>query len=753
MVRLLTFELHQLGWFSFEQLCRTICRESWQQPVEVYSRGADGGRDGFLYGPWRDGATDSPAILQCKHISNAEAHLSLTDLGPEIEKIKRHVAAGRCDVYIVMTNARVTADSAAAIDKAFREIGVRKVVTLGYEALCELLTEQKALRALVPRLYGLGDLTEILDERHYAQAEAILATMHDHLARLVPVNAHRMAHSALRKQQFVLLIGRPGSGKSSIAASLAIGAMDFYDARPVKLARIEDLHEQWNPHERNQFFWLDDAFGATQYEYTSADGWNRATSQITAAIRGGARFVVTSRDYVYAAARADLKVSSFPLLDEARVVIEVEAFTKEEREQILYNHLRLGSQPVELLATMRPEDLEAVAADRNFLPELARRLGDPLFTRNLDVSNRTTLLDFIRRPTPFLLEVLLNLDAPTRAALGLVHLRGNKLPSPYVGAPGDEDFLQRVGVQLADALHALPTLDGSLLRLVSVAGDRWWQFQHPTFTDAYQAWLEDQPELLAEYVASARLENLVSTITCGNVDIEGAVVVPRTLYEEVAGRLLGDRPRADRGRDGHWRNNVFLFLARRCDQEFVRLFVGRAPELIDQAFTIGLYLSVHTAQRLLARMLLDQGLANEGHRVRLVETLTEYAVEALDGSFLGDEQWLEFFSEEELLELDRLVLDELDVLEESVLEERVAEELSDSAGDTSEAEASVAGYEARYPRNPHVIAARRQIEAFTDYEPDLDSDAWRQDATEESPPAQPANQHHSIFDDLVPELF
>ncbi len=55
---------------------------------------------------------------------------------------------------------------------------------------------------------------------------------------------------------------------------------------------------------------------------------------------------------------------------------------------------------------MRPEDLEAVVADVSFLPELARRLGDPLFTQSLYVRSRESLLDFFRRPTPFLLELL-----------------------------------------------------------------------------------------------------------------------------------------------------------------------------------------------------------------------------------------------------------------------------------------------------------------------------------------------------------
>jgi hypothetical protein len=131
--------------------------------------------------------------------------------------------------------------------------------------------------------------------------------------------------------------------------------MDLYDARPLKLSTVEKLNDRWNPREPNQFFWLDDGFGATQYEHAAADAWNRSTPSIAAALRRGARLVVTSRDYVHAAARHDLKVSAFPLLEEASVVIEVEAFTREEWEQILYNHLRLGTEDAETLASMRSD--------------------------------------------------------------------------------------------------------------------------------------------------------------------------------------------------------------------------------------------------------------------------------------------------------------------------------------------------------------------------------------------------------------
>src|SRR3546814_12083613 len=87
----------------------------------------------------------------------------------------------------------------------------------------------------------------------------------------------------------------------------------------------------------DHFYWLDYRFGATLYQSTTSNAWNHTKTLLAASLRGGARFIVTSRDYVSAAARSDLKLIAFPLLDEASVVIQVQSFTREEREQLLYN--------------------------------------------------------------------------------------------------------------------------------------------------------------------------------------------------------------------------------------------------------------------------------------------------------------------------------------------------------------------------------------------------------------------------------
>ena len=187
---------------------------------------------------------------------------------------------------------------------------------------------------LVPRVYGLGDLGQILDERAYAQAQEILSALGEDLGKFVITDAYRKSAKALVEHGFVLLLGEPASGKSTIAAGLAVGALDEWGCSTVKIRDADDFVKHSNPHEPKQFFWVDDAFGVTQLDSVSAGQWNSVFPHVQAAIRRGARVVLTSRDYIYRSARNYLKESAFPLIHESQVMIQVERLTKEEREQI-----------------------------------------------------------------------------------------------------------------------------------------------------------------------------------------------------------------------------------------------------------------------------------------------------------------------------------------------------------------------------------------------------------------------------------
>ncbi|WP_218511975.1 restriction endonuclease [Variovorax sp. dw_308] len=182
----MTFNLHTLGWHSFQQLCHSILRENLGQPVQSFLDEHDGGRDGAFSGVWNPtGAEDFSGkfVVQCKFTKIAGKNLHLSEMSDDIDKARRLVEQGLCDVYVLLTNAGQSATADELIVEKLRDAGVKQVRIFHGPWIERQILESKNLRSMVPRVYGLGDLSEILDKRAYEQAAAVLDSMREDLAR------------------------------------------------------------------------------------------------------------------------------------------------------------------------------------------------------------------------------------------------------------------------------------------------------------------------------------------------------------------------------------------------------------------------------------------------------------------------------------------------------------------------------------------------------------------------------------------
>ncbi|HET6452782.1 MAG TPA: hypothetical protein VFI02_00130 [Armatimonadota bacterium] len=504
--------------------------------------------------------------------------------------------------------------------------GMEAFFLYGAEWLTLQIKGNSRLRMLVPRVYGLGDLSQILDERGYKQAQAILFTMGDELGKIVITDAYRKSANALREHGFVLLLGQPASGKSTIAASLAVGAIDSLGCSTLKIQNAEEFVQHWNPEEPRQFFWVDDAFGATQYQKGAALEWSRIFPHLQTAVTRGARVLFTSRDYIYRAARQDLKTGAFPLLNESQVVIHVQELTTEEKGQILYNHVKLGNQPRTFKIAIKPF-LPAIAESKAFLPEVARRLGNSLFTVNLHIE-KNSVLDFVEKPLVFLLDVLRGLDSHSRASLALIFMNGGSLQSPMSLTEDENRALHILGSSSAAVRESLHAMNGSLVKYIR-GETPCWMFQHPTVLDALASMIAEDPELLDIYLAGTPTETLLREVTCGDVGISGArVIIPPSRYMAFCSRLQ-DPPKDYRAYD-----RKCLFLAYRCNAEFLKTYLNEDPEILESISRPGSFLSACSDVSLLVR-LHELGLLPEAVRAKFVEGVRELAVDTPDADFLS----------------------------------------------------------------------------------------------------------------------
>lgn len=650
------FALHSLGWKAFQDLCITMTREILGQAAEQYAPTADGGRDGAFCGEWHDDCgnhLDGTFTVQCKFGGQPNQFLSRSSVSDEIPKARRLARKGLATYYILMTNYSVSAVTAETLKAEFEETGVGRFLCYGNEWIQHTIRESPRLRMLVPRVYGLGDLSQILDERAYAQGRAILDSMAYDLDKFVKTDAYARSAQALIEHGFVILLGEPACGKSTIAAALSLGALDEWKCQTMKLRTADEFVQHFNPYEEKQFFWVDDVFGSTQYQRDLAHDWNAAFPALTAALKHGAKVVFTSRDYIYRAAQGDVKVQAFPPIEESHIVVNVQELKDAERQQILYNHIKLGDQPRRFRQRIKPH-LAVVASSPAFLPEIARRLGNQLFTNNLTIS-ADSIMEFVEKPLAFLIDVINHLDPNCLAALAVVFMNGGALESPIEPDAQALAALKRLGSDEAGVRHGLNALNGTLVKVVHVEGTPKWVFRHPTVSDAIAEVVAKDPELLDVYLAGTRTEKLIGEIVCGEARLEGAKVdVPPKRYGMMIARL----------EELNWKQ-LCAFLAWRCGGSFLAAYFQANPSAY-QRIRPSSFLSAVTDVDLLTK-LHECGLLPEEERLRFLNTVSDLAVYTPDADFLTVGRIRAVFSEREIAAiLDRVEQELVPDLDETV---------------------------------------------------------------------------------------
>ena len=619
--------LHTIGWRAFQDLCSQVCEVVLGRPVEVFREANDGGQDAVFLIP-SEPDTSPIGTVQCKHTSDAGKALKVADLTAELENVEELVRAGQAHTYIFMTNMSVDAPVAIAARTKLRALGVHKPHIFGRQHIVRVIKSSARLRALVPQVYGLGDLTAIVDERLSEQSRALLESWIPKLRTYVPTKAHRDAVNAITKHGVVLLLGNPSSGKSAIGAIVATIASENPDNTVLALTSPRDFEAGWNPNDPGRFFWIDDAFGSNVLRDDYVQDWASAFSKLRAAVAHGNRFLLTSRKHIYEAARRRLGQRNLPQFADGTAVVDVGELTIDEKTQILYNHVNFGSQSQSWRSSVKPH-LEAVAAVPGFLPGIAERMGDPNFTKSL-APRESALVQFMKEPREHLVDTVNALDDHLQAALILVYVHQAGFDPNDHDTSAAQAVTELTGFTLTRIQDCFAELKGSFLKL---SGSK-WTFAHPTISDALTEILRQKPHMMAALIRGATIDTILSSFTCeGSSLIRDALVVPTGLDDALVGRL-GQTPN-----ELHRNWMLFHFLSYRASDTVFSKAVRASPEILrrscwhtDLAGNDPRVATCARAHRL--------GLLPDDLRSEAADELERAALRNLDASFFGEEDML-----------------------------------------------------------------------------------------------------------------
>lgn len=635
--------LHTIGWKAFQDLCAQVCEEVLKHTVSVYREAQDGGQDAVLL--LVDQSLIKEATVQCKYTGKADQRLRVSDINSELENVERLVAENQATAYYFMTNMGVDAPVAAEICTLLRQRGVHKPYVLGKEWITLKIRESVRLRALVPRVYGLGDLSQIIDERCAAQTKALLGHLMPGLKVYVPTRAHRSAVRVLGEHKIVLLLGAPATGKSMLAAILATLSIDNEGQECLKCEGPLELKDRWNPNESKRLFWVDDAFGPNQLREDYVDSWIEFMPKMKAALDQGNHFILTSRTHIWNEAKHKLGTRNHPLLANGTAVVDLGSLSPEESQQILYNHIKAGKQPPVWKKQIKPY-LQTIALERNFLPEIARRIADPIYTAAIQ-SLPEDLITFVKEPQEFLRGTIRELALPQQAAMTLIFLARSRLPIHTVDSEEFKLVAEKYGFAVSSVAEALNQLQGSFLIQRVESGELCWGFVHPTFADAVSSILSDRPDLIDLYVKGTKIENLLSEGICEGVPlVRDAVVIPNSSFDALISRLLEIPDVRDMN------EKLFQFVNRRVPQSVLKSFLELSPEILARRGTANYWGGIARRSDIVLHatahsfLLLDEDI-----RVDTCEILENAAINNFDVSFLDNEEILELFRPSELIKL------------------------------------------------------------------------------------------------------
>ncbi|MCE0456098.1 restriction endonuclease [Curtobacterium flaccumfaciens] len=670
------FDLHKLGWRAFEDLVGVIAREILGQTVQVFADGRDGGRDGAFEGQWANGSSDAwshlngKIVIQCKFSKKSHAAITLATLSDELKKLQKLAKENRCDSYLLITNYSVAAGMASQIEDEARKKGAKAALVLGKDWINQTISGSEKLRRFVPRVYGLGDVSLIFDERARSQSDALLADLKPRLERFVLTATYERAAAALNEKRIIVLLGEPAVGKTLMAATLTLAALDEFSSTPFKVNSATEFRRHWNTNEPRTF-WIDDAFGATRLDEERAHDWENNFQAVTSAVAQGNRVILTSRSHLYIRAIELMKDSTRTELGNRTVEIRVDSLTDRERSQMLYNHIRYGDQPKKFKTALKPY-LNGLASIKSLKPEIARRLGSTVFTTDLVVSE-TGLRTFVEEPMGFLIGVIRELDSSSKAAVAAIFVSRGRLNSP-VDSVNQSEFsfvLNRYEVTKAELASALESMRGTVVRLVTDEASPYWTYFHPTIGEAFEQFVQQDPELLGLLVRGVSAQTIVSSFDCNPVrkasnklSYRNYVRVPPALHDVVIDQLaiLENRaPGAIFSTSSFGIGFQFQyvpFLEDRVSDAMLREISSQDTNLVEDLTTIAEESRSSRVERLISRIGQLRRLS-ESERNRVARVLDSRARRYLDTEWAYGGPLFDLLDPAEQVRLRTQVLDDL----------------------------------------------------------------------------------------------
>lgn len=353
---------------DFESLCHDLLERSLNVQLQEFVTGRDKGID-LRHAP----LNGKDWIVQCKHFARSgyaklRSHLSKIEL-PKIKKLN----PGR---YILATSVGLSPSNVDDLFQILQPYCRSKHDIIGQNDLNGLLRANPTIEQTHFKLWLTSQavLARVLHNDVFVQSILTEDGIKQRLGLYVYTDSFEKARRKLESERVCILSGIPGVGKTTLAEMLIVEYL-MNDWQVISMHQnVTEGQKLFCPDPTvKQVLYYDDFLGQISTGEKLGKNEDRALFQLINAVSRTAnkRFILTTREYILAQAKAEHEYLARSDIDLHRFVVSCDDYSEGDKARILANHLYFARVPQDHIAALvGKRTYRQIVSHRNYSPRI-----------------------------------------------------------------------------------------------------------------------------------------------------------------------------------------------------------------------------------------------------------------------------------------------------------------------------------------------------------------------------------------------
>jgi hypothetical protein len=387
-----SFDLSLLSFDEFEHLSKDILEVITKRKFRIFSDGKDKGIDVDTV------ECDYAIVAQCKHYEKSGFSKLLSSVKDSVESTKKAGIHPRD--YYLFTSETLTEegvkklfDACSCFMKSPSFIYSRKEIE---DYLNPLDKDGIQIIRKNPKLLGNAALFFNSKWNLSENSRTLLFKKVEKYSRLfVKTNVYEKASKALYSHHGVVLVGRPGSGKTITSTMLIADFLLANDDAELISSEHTDLKEAFSivSSNKKQLFFLDDMLGSIEYQMSTSEASSIERFLTLASKFKNTYFIINSRQTIWEDCKKRGGSSLIEAIGELPLeIVDCNELSEKEKEKILYEHLFNARKniPIDKLKDIcLNRRFKLVTSRSDFSPRIIENAVGPYFLSSLGQDDYT----------------------------------------------------------------------------------------------------------------------------------------------------------------------------------------------------------------------------------------------------------------------------------------------------------------------------------------------------------------------------